>query len=399
MTRRYFDWAATSPPDATLLSENLIQSLRQFANPSSPHAEGRAARGAFESARARCAAALGVPPASLAFTSGGTESNNLVLQSVLLDRSRRGLAVSAVEHPSVAEPARRLSRLGAPLAIVKPLPDGRVAPEALARAIARAGDGAGAGSGASAGGRGIALAAVMAVNNETGALNDIPALAAAAREAAGRRKIHFHCDAVQALGKTPLDLTRWDVDSAAFSAHKLGGPRGVGLLYARTPFEGPYSGGEQEQGIRPGTENLFGALAFAAALEARASAAAVAAEAARAEARWERLIAELKKIGRCVPVPADRAARDERFSPYILQAAFAGVPGEVFVRAMDDLGVALSTGSACSSGTRKRPVLEAMGIAPRTAFEAVRFSQGAGTTDEDIDALIETVRRCLRSLQ
>jgi len=380
MTRRYFDWAATSPPDATLLSENLIQSLRQFANPSSPHAEGRAARGAFESARARCAAALGVPPASRAFTSGGTESNNLV-------------------HPSVAEPARRLSRLGAPLAIVKPLPDGRVAPEALARAIARAGDGAGAGSGASAGGRGIALAAVMAVNNETGALNDIPALAAAAREAAGRRKIHFHCDAVQALGKTPLDLTRWDVDSAAFSAHKLGGPRGVGLLYARTPFEGPYSGGEQEQGIRPGTENLFGALAFAAALEARASAAAVAAEAARAEARWERLIAELKKIGRCVPVPADRAARDERFSPYILQAAFAGVPGEVFVRAMDDLGVALSTGSACSSGTRKRPVLEAMGIAPRTAFEAVRFSQGAGTTDEDIDALIETVRRCLRSLQ
>ena len=383
MTRRYFDWAATSLPDSPLLSDSLRASLDLFANPSSRHAEGRIARAALERARERCAAVLGVPPETLVFTSGGTESNNLVLQSVLF-RSGSGVVASALEHPSVSEPLARLGRLGAPTAAVKPGADGRVSPNAVSRAVARRPE--------------TVLAAVMAVNNETGAIQDVRALVRAAR-AAAKRNIRFHCDAVQALGKTEIDLRGWDVDSAAFSAHKIGGPRGIGLLYTRSPMETVYAGGGQEHGMRAGTENIFGALAFAAVLEKYAKPETVAEAAQRASVRWTRLIEELRKIDGFSPVPKDRKPEDNSFSPYILQAAFKGIPGEVFVRAMDDLGFSISTGSACSSRSNKRPVLEAMGVDGQTALEAVRYSQGCLTTDEDIGALIDGIRACVRSLR
>lgn len=385
MTRRYFDWAATSLPESPLLSESLQSSIGQFANPSSRHADGRSARAALEDARSRCAAVLGVDPKTLVFTSGGTESNNLVLQSVLLRGAGRGVIASAIEHPSVAEPLERLGRLGVEAAKVRPEADGRVSPEVLSRAVARRPE--------------TELVSVMAVNNETGAVQDVRELVGAVRAAGGKKRIRFHCDAVQAIGKTELDLSGWDVDSAALSAHKIGGPRGIGLLYARAPMEALYAGGEQENGMRAGTENLFGALAFAAVLEKYAKPEIVAEAARGASARWERLIEELKKIDGCSLIPEDRAPEDKRFSPYILQAAFKGIPGEVFVRAMDDLGFSVSTGSACSSRSKKRPVLEAMGIDGTTAFEAVRFSQGRLTTDEDIGALIDGIRLCLRSLK
>jgi cysteine desulfurase len=202
---------------------------------------------------------------------------------------------------------------------------------------------------------------------------------------------------VQAAGKIAPDFA--DLDSASLSAHKLGGPRGAGLLYLRRPLETLYRGGGQERGIRAGTENVAGALALAACLEARARPDTVEAARRAARERLDRLMRGLEAAGRYSPIPADRkSAEDGRFSPYILQAAFDGVPGEVMVRALDQAGFALSTGSACSSGGGDRPVLEAMGLDRKTRLEGVRISQGWSTTLEDIDALVRAVAEALRFL-
>jgi cysteine desulfurase len=391
MARRYFDWAATSLPDAPLLSSALTQSLTLYGNPSSRHAEGRAARDALEHARARCAAVLGVPPETLYFTSSGTEADNIPLLSLLRSPNPSGtLIVSAIEHPAVREPVVELGRRGFSARWLRPGSDGIVSSEALAAEV----------SAAVAAGRPPKLVAVMAVNNETGAVMDVPSLVRAARDAAGdrARQLRFHCDAVQAVGKIPVNLAAWGVDSAAFSAHKIGGPRGIGLLYSRRPLEPTFRGGGQEKGLRPGTENLFGAIAFAAALETRGTELAVAETREAALRREAAILDGIAATGRAVVIPECRKAGDPRYTPYIVQVAFPGIPAEVLVRTLDDEGVAVSTGSACASATAERPVLEAMGVKRELAFSAIRISQGQSTTDEDVEALLAALRRCLSRL-
>jgi cysteine desulfurase len=266
------------------------------------------------------------------------------------------------------------------------------------------------------------FAAVMGVNNETGAVTDIAALALhlRAREEAGGRPVHLHCDLVQALGKMPLHLAAWGVDSAAFSAHKLGGPRGIGLLYLKKTVTPLCSGGGQERGIRPGTENTSGAVALADSMERRASPAVVQEEMQHAARRMDYLINRLKKIPRCTIIPEQRATAlhlcetqlhssetqlhsngtegNPAFSPWILQARFLGIPGEVMVRALDDLGIALSTGAACSSRSRERTVLGAMGLDETAQREGVRISQGWTTTHDDFDVLVEAIETTLKTL-
>jgi cysteine desulfurase len=210
--------------------------------------------------------------------------------------------------------------------------------------------------------------------------------------------VHFHSDLVQALGKVPVDLTLWDIDSASFSAHKLGGPRGIGLLYLKKPLEGLYSGGEQEKGLRPGTENTPGALALADILEHKVAPETIKLEEEKARARFKYLIGELKKINRCALIPEDREDNDSRFSPWILQLRFKGVPGAVMVRTLDDAGIAVSTGSACSSSSAERPVLSAMGIEEPARLEGIRISQGWTTTTADLDALLTGIEKALSFL-
>jgi len=240
----------------------------------------------------------------------------------------------------------------------------------------------------------------MAVNNETGTINDIAQL----KKITADRPVHFHCDMVQAAGKIPIDIAGSGVDSASFSAHKIGGPRGIGLLYLRKPLEALYMGGGQEKHIRPGTENVIGALALAQCLETHALPEIVTAEYVKAKARCNRLICELKKIDRCRLIPATREKikegddYDSEFSPYIVQAAFRDIPGEVMVRALDDLGFAVSTGSACSSARPERPVLAAMGIDDKLGLEGIRISQGWSTTDEEIDLLLAAIKEVLKFL-
>jgi cysteine desulfurase len=328
----------------------------------------------LERSRARCAAVLGTVPENLYFTSGGTEANALVLHSLLLRRGSGSLLYSAAEHPSVRENAESLSRLGKKVLPVEVEADGGVSRRGLRRALEKA--------------ENPRMAAIMGVNNETGRVTDIPALAGVLREAGGT--IHLHCDLVQQAGKLPLGSALDEADSAAFSAHKLGGPRSVGLLFLRRPLEALYAGGGQERGLRPGTENVDGAAALADCLERRALPGRLGEE--EAALRWKALITGLRSLERCTLIPADRQAEDPRFSPWILQLAFDKIPGEVMVRALDEAGFAASTGSACSSAKQERPVLSAMGLDPKTAFEGFRLSQGWSTEMEDIEALLEALQ-------
>jgi cysteine desulfurase len=381
--RYYFDWAATAPPDAAILQKIFCGGFTHFANPSSRHCEGRAAKAALEEARRRCAAVLGVDTKNIFFTSGATESNAVILFSMLERHGATGgqsLISSEAEHPSIAENCRFMRNFNIPVLMMKNGADGAVSPAILEQALQKQGA--------------ATMLALMLVNNETGAINDLQNLVRLAREK-NKKPPHIHSDIVQAAGKINVDLKELDVDSAALSAHKIGGPRGTGLLYLRKNIIPLYRGGGQESGVRPGTENVDGALCLAECLEKRADGATVEKEYQNAEQKMSYLVRELRLIERCVIIPECRKDIDQRFSPYILQAAFKDIPGEVMVRALDGEGFALSTGSACSSKDKKRPVLAAMGVDDDIAFNAVRISIGWSTTADDIDALLGMIKKIL----
>jgi cysteine desulfurase len=318
---------------------------------------------------------LGVRPKELYFSSGGTESNALILQSLLL-RKNPSVLISAVEHPSISENSLALERLGIGLGHIAVEHDGRVSERTLETALDKM--------------SGPRFVAIMGVNNETGAVMDLGALTKVLHRRPGA-PIHVHSDLAQALGKIPLEISRWDIDSASFSAHKIGGPRGIGLLYLRKPLEVLTLGGGQEGGLRPGTENTAGAIVLAECMERLAGPSVAAANHEAAAARWKRLIQALRGIDRCFLIPGDRGEEDPNFSPWILQAGFRNIPGEVMVRALDDAGFAVSTGSACSSREQRRPVLLAMGIDAARSLEGIRISQGWSTTMEEIEKLVAAI--------
>jgi len=382
--RYYFDWAASAIPDP-VSSEILIP----FGNPSSPHFEGRAAREALENARSRCASVMSVPPETVFFTSGGTESNCIPLYSHLARKCSGRIIASAGEHSSVTENLKTLERQGKQTGEIPIDSSGRVTPELLTKTLEKYDD--------------VRFAAIMAVNNEIGTVNNINTLRDIIKNRTdspqkGGAPIYLHCDIVQAMGKIPLDIPGWDIDSASVSAHKIGGPRGIGLLYLRKPLETLYSGGGQEKNIRPGTENIAGAIALAACLENHALPEKFTTEYAAARSRWRKLLTALKNIDRCRIIPGNRDIDDDGFSPYIVQAAFRDIPGEVMTRALDDLGFAVSTGSACSSSSPERPVLTSMGIEDNVSLEGIRISQGWSTTEEEIDLLLAAINEVLKFL-
>jgi cysteine desulfurase len=374
----YFDWAATAIPDRSLDIDDV-----PFGNPSSLHAEGKAARKILEEARSSCAEILGVPSQQLFFTSGGTESNSIILNSLLLRPTNAGLLLSSIEHPSVREQGNMLKQMGKSVSYVNPDASGHIPPENVEKVLGKFPD--------------CRMVSIMWVNNETGAINTIPELVKIIRE---RQKapIHIHCDMVQGLGKIPLDLKSWNIDSASMSGHKICAKRGTGILYLKQKPRILNIGGGQEQSIRPGTENLEGILNLAEAMKKYVSADAVAQHYEAATKRMERLINALQKIERAEIIPSCRKNIDETFSPYILQVSFKGIPGEVMTRALDDAGFAVSTGSACSSSTKKRPVLDAMGISEQQSLEGIRISQGYSTTMDDIEKLIDGIYSILNIL-
>ncbi len=366
----YLDWAATSPPDETILAEALEVSREFYANPSSLHRSGSAAAEMLSAARSRCASALQCPPSSLYFTSGGTEANHIPLLSLLTRPVRGTIAISAIEHPSLREQAAILAKCGWKIRSIPVNREGFITPEAVLSAIDEE----------------TAYVAVMAVNNETGAIQPVADIAESlTRSCAGKRKPHFHVDFVQAAGKIDLSPAIPGVDSASFSAHKLRGPRGIGLLYLARQIEPFIRGGGQEQGIRPGTENIAGALALSRCLEKYGQPGKPVAD----------LVEIIRNVTALSIIPATRTEYDSRFSPWIIQCTSDHLPGEVLVRILSDEGIFVSTGSACSSKKNNRPVLDAMGVSKTAAKNAFRLSIGAETTREDLDTFTTIITQTL----
>ena len=377
-SERYFDWAATAIPDAEILREALEESLELWQNPSSAHSGGKRAKAALDEARKKCAEALGARAENIFFTSGGTEANHIPLLSILNRPERGEILFSSVEHPAVREMSLELKHCGFSVRQIPCDKNGIVTAQSVRECLTDE----------------TLFVGVMAVNNETGAVQPICEIARTLDEFyKGRRRPKFHVDCVQALGKIPLSLTRCSIDSAAASAHKICGPRGIGILYLKNPLEPFLRGGGQEGGIRSGTENIFGALAFAKCIE-RYAGNSLEEKIKAQKILTAEFINKLNAIKSCTIIPPARAQNPESddFSPWIVQAAFKGIPGNVMLRALDAKGFAISTGSACSSKKASRPVLEAMGIGKDLRESAVRFSFGPSTTARAMDTLFEEVK-------
>jgi len=358
----YLDYNATAPVRPEVV-RGMVDVLTEPGNPSSVHGFGRAARYALDEARARVAALVGVAPERVVFASGGTEANALALHG--LGNGRR--LVSAVEHVSVGEAAAAC--VGG-CEVVPVDAEGRVDTAAFDTLLDSGG--------------GPGLFCVMAANNETGVVQPVAVLAARAHEAGFR----VHCDAVQAAGRVALDMMALGVDSLAISAHKIGGPAGVGALVLGKGDEPEplIVGGGQEHGRRAGTENVAGIVGFGIAAElAQAELSRIGEIAALRNSLEHRLRAacpELAVFGAGAPRLANTSC-----------LAMPGLGNETQVMAFDLEGIALSAGSACSSGkVGPSHVLAAMGIAPKQAGEAIRVSLGWASTQADIDRFVDVWR-------
>jgi len=373
----YLDWAATAPPLWQVRAEAFQKAEELYANPSSVHGAGRAARDCIERARRSCADSLGAHPRDIYFTSGATESNNIVFSSFFNRPARGSVVITGIEHPSVYEPAKALEKAGFAVRYIQADSDGVVDPERFAAGV----DGD------------TVLAAVMLVNNETGAVQPVAEITRLIRQKSPRasRRVHIHTDAVQAFGKQRISCDEMGVDSLAASGHKIGAPRGGGILFLNRPLDTLYRGGEQESAVRPGTENLEAIYGLGKAVEIW--------EEHREE--WNEHARELKRLllerisaidGACLVGPAGGPA--QRHSPFIITVSFPPAPGEVIVRVMSDRGFAVSTGSACSSrGKKNLRVLQNMGIDRGIAGSAIRISTGPATAVSDCDAFCTALER------
>ncbi len=349
--RTYLDHNATSPLRPAAKAA-MLAALEVTGNPSSVHGEGRAARKLLDDGREAIATALGAIAPMVVFTGGGSEANNLALRGVAVER----ILVSATEHPSVIEAAKAADK---PVEIIPVTTDGIIDLEALARLLPGP----------------KALVSVMLANNETGVVQPVREIVALARAHGAL----VHSDAVQALGKVPVNFGLLGVDLLTVSAHKLGGPVGTGALVVRDglPVTPLIVGGGQELRRRAGTENIAGVAGFAAAV---------------AEKRFDvrdlrdRLEAELEG--------ATIFGRNQERLPNTTCFALAGMSAETLLMGFDLDGIAVSSGSACSSGkVAKSHVLSAMGVAPELAQAAIRVSLGWNSTSEDIDRFIAVWRR------
>ncbi|GGC12276.1 cysteine desulfurase family protein [Cellulomonas carbonis] len=388
----YLDHAATTPVHPAVV-EAMTAELGRLGNPSSLHDAGRAARRVVEESREAVAAHLGARPSEVVLTAGGTEADNLAVKGVwwaqvARDPARRRVVVSAVEHHAVLDPAAWLAaQQGAEVVLLPVDATGRVDVDALADELARHGDR-------------TALVSVMWANNEVGTVQPVRAVADLVHE----HGVPLHVDAVQAVGQLDVDFAASGADALTVSAHKVGGPVGVGALLARRdlPLAPLTHGGGQERGVRSGTVDVVGARALAVALGLAVPARAV--EGARLAALRDDLVRRVQEVvpdavlrGPTVPdVPGgtDPSIPDDgpRRLPANAHLTFPGCEGDSLLYLLDSRGVRCSTGSACRAGVpQPSHVLTAMGVDARDARGALRFSLGRTTTRADVDALVAVV--------
>lgn len=374
----YLDYAASAPmvPEAKAAEAAYAEAPYAGANPNSLHTLGREAAMALEGARREIAKALGggFRPGEIVFTSGGTESNNLALYGIAdgaraRDRKRTRVVVSAIEHDSELDVVPALKDRGFQVTLVRPGRDGRIAPEELERAV----------------GPDCALVSVMSANNETGVIQPVAELAEIAHKAGAL----MHTDAVQAFGRIPLAIDTCDAVSIA--AHKIGGPVGIGALALRMrcPFRPQNFGGGQEAGKRPGTQDVRGALAFAAAAKAQTDHLAERRSACAAKAN--RLFQKICAPGTGIQ-PTTTAQIDDTRLPGMMSIYVPGLDSETLILKLDQKGFEVSAGSACSSGSLDPShVLSAMGIARNDALGALRISFDERVSDEDLDRFADAL--------
>jgi cysteine desulfurase len=365
----YLDHAATTP-----VRDEVLEAMQpffgpRFGNPSSTHRWGREARAALDEARERLAGSLGAHPDEVCFTSGGTEGDNLAVLGpwrALRASGRNAVVTTPIEHKAVLGAVHQAAREGAEERILDVSSRGEVE-RASFDALVR---------------DDTALCTVMWVNNEIGVIQDVPALAAAAKA----RGVVFHTDAVQAFGKVEVDARTQPYDLLTLSGHKIGAPKGIGAIFIRrnTPLEPLMHGGSQDRGRRPGTENVAAAVGLARAAELAV------AERAEEWARLERMRDRLEAAILAKVPDAVVHGRGARRAPHILNLSVPGTDSESLLMAMDLAGVACSGGSACQSGSvDPSHVVTALGVAPELAAAAVRMSVGCLTTDACVDRVAE----------
>lgn len=372
----YLDNNATAPVDPRVREAMLPFLGDQFGNPSSPHAAGRAARGAVEKARAQVAAGLGTPEDAIVFTSGGTESINTALRGALAAQpGKRHIVTSTIEHSATKNLCQQLAREGCEVTWLPVDRGGRLDHDAYLAALRPD----------------TAVVSMVWANNETGVLFPIEAMARAADE----RGIVFHADAVQAAGKVPLELGRVPVHLLSLSAHKFHGPRGAGALFVRPGMGLPplLSGGGQEGGRRAGTENVPGIVGMGAAAELAAAARPV--EMPRVAALRDGFEAAVRARFPQARFHGDPAQR----LPNTTNFALPGFDAQALLMALDRLGVACSIGSACSSGVPDAShVLRAMGVPDDEARSSLRFSFSRMNTAEEGTAAVQALTAAARRL-
>jgi cysteine desulfurase len=356
----YLDAAATTPVRRQVLEAMWPYLTTTYGNPSSHHEVGEAAARGLESARRDVAAVLGCRPAEITFTSGGTEGANTAIKGIALAQPRgRHVIVSAVEHPAVLESARWLGRLGYEVTELGVDADGRVSPDALV-AVLRPD---------------TTLVSIQYANNEVGTIQPIAELTALT----AAYDVPFHTDAVQAAGWLDLDIGRLGVQALSLSGHKVGAPKGTGVLYVsrRTPVEPLIHGGGQQRGLRSGTEDVAGAVGMATALRLARTA-----DPEPVRTRRDAFIARVEQALPGVRLTGHRHDRLPGHASFVLP----GLSGESVLLDLERHGVICSSGSACAAGSDEAShVLTAMGIPSETAQTALRFTFEAEVTDDELD--------------
>lgn len=371
LTRIYLDNAATTPLSQTArrAMEPYFQEI--FGNASSPYAVSRDARMAVERARNQIAPLIGAHADEIVFTSGGTESDNWALMGVALAHfeNRGHVIVSGIEHHAVLEAADNLRLLGFAVDVARADAQGIITAQEIERLLRPE----------------TLLVSVMAVNNEIGTFQPVEAIGALCRQ----RGVVFHTDAVQAAGKVPVDVETWQCDLLSLSAHKFGGPKGVGALYLRrgTKMKGLLRGGGQERGRRAGTENVPGIVGFGAAAEE-------ALEKLKANRQHLQAMHELLENGLAQLEGAQVNGAGARRAPHITNVSLQNQRAEMLALNLDLKGFAVGTGSACASGAiEPSHVLRAMGLDEETSKASLRISLGIQNTPEQVREFLEVLRQ------
>lgn len=379
----YFDHNATTPLAAQLYSL-VPELLKEWGNPSSIHFSGRGPKNLLRDSRQQLAVFLGVDPLEIVFTSGGSESNNLAIKGVFegiatgklfKGEGRNHFIASSVEHPSVVKSLKHLSELGAKVDWLPVNRQGQIDLEVFEKLLTEK----------------TALVSCMYANNETGNVFPIAKMAKMAHKVGAL----FHCDGVQALGKAYVNLRNWQVDLASFSGHKFYSLKGCGLLYVKKGIwlESLIHGGGQERGRRAGTENVLAIAALAAMADCQAELESRILEMQRLR---DKLEVEILREIENVKVTGGQAPRVPNTSSLVID----GIDGETLLMNLDMKGFSVSTGAACSSGNPEpSPVLLNMGLTRREAQSSLRLSLGWGTTEQEVELFISTLKATVARLR